>query len=667
MNRKKRLDKRSRILLLLLALCLMIYGAKAIDLQVVHASKYASQGNNDYTRRVVVKAARGEILDCYGRPIAVNRTGYNVVFNRAYMKAGQINKNITNLIACFEQANVEWIDNLPMQSGETPAFTEDEAAVSKMKKLLKVNHYATAQDCFDTMVERYDLQGMSAAEQRQVMGVRYTMESQDFSVSNPYTFAEDIPAELMLQISEVSVNLFNGIETQVVPVRVYPDGTLAPHLIGTVAKMDADDWEEKKDKGYSYNDKIGKGGIEEVYEEYLHGTDGEIRYTFNNNGEIIDTEITKEPVQGHTIILTIDASLQKLTQNALQTTYQQFNQEGAKITGASAVVVNVNTGQILTAANYPSYDLNTYSQNIQTLTADTEGAPLTNRAFCGTYQPGSTFKPATAIAALSNHAVTVDEKITCTGVYTYFKDYPHRCLRRHGSISIETAISKSCNYFFYEIGRRTGITKMNEICRQLGLGEMTGVEVEEKAGILAGPDYTDSINTAWYEGNTIQAAIGQSYNMFTPLQLANYTATIANGGTRYKTTLLKQVKDYTLTEDVFTNKPQVAEEMDIDASVLNVVKQGMLSVTEEGSARAYFADYPIKVGGKTGTAQNNGPDHSVFIAFAPFENPEIAIAVIFEHGETSQTTGSVTKQILDQYFYSSFQKYNPETADTLLP
>lgn len=667
MNRKKKLDKRNRILLVLLAIILVLYSIKAIDLQVVHASKYASQGNSDYTRKVVVKAARGEILDCYGRPIAVNRTGYNVVFNRAYMDADQINKNIIHLITYFTQANVTWIDNLPLQGAETPTFSEDSSAVSKMKKLLKLNHYATAQNCFDTMVERYDLQGKSVEEQRRIMGVRYTMESQDFSISNPYTFAEDIPAELMLQISEVSVNLFNGIETQVVPVRVYPDGTLAAHIIGTVAKMDADDWKEKKDKGYSYNDKIGKGGIEEVYEDELRGADGEIVYTFNNNGEIIKTEITKEPVQGNTIILTIDANLQKLAQNALETTYKEFNQNGAHITGASAVVLNVNTGQILTAANYPSYDLNTYSQNIQALSTDTKGAPLTNRAFCGTYQPGSTFKPATAIASLSNSAVTVDEKITCTGVYTYFTGYPHRCMHRHGSLSIQTAISKSCNYFFYEVGRRTGITKMNEVCRKLGLGEKTGVEVEEKAGILAGPEYTKSINQTWYEGNTIQAAIGQSYNMFTPLQLANYTATIANGGTRYKTTLLKKIKNYSLTKDVYINEPQIVEQTDVSAEILNIVKDGMLSVTEEGTARAYFADYPIKVGGKTGTAQNNGPDHSVFIAFAPFENPEIAIAVIFENGETSRTTGSVAKQILDQYFYSSFESYNAETANTLLP
>lgn len=667
MNRKKKLDKRNRIILFLLAIFLLLYCVKIMDLQVVNASKYASQGDNDYTRRVVVKAARGEILDCYGRPIAINRTGYNVVFNRAYMKAEQINKNISSLIQYFTQANVAWLDNLPLQKTQTPVFTEDEKAVSKMKKLLNVNHYATAQNCFDTMIERYDLQGKSAEEQRSIMGVRYTMESQDFSVSNPYTFAEDIPAELMLRISEVSVHLLNGIETQVVPVRIYPDGTLAAHLIGTVAKMNAEDWKDKKDKGYSYNDKIGKGGIEEVYEDYLHGTDGEIRYTFNNNGEIIKTEITKEPVQGNTIILTIDASLQKLAQNALESTYKEFNQNGAKISGASAVVINVNSGQILTAANYPSYDLNTYSQNIKNLVSDSKGAPLTNRAFCGTYQPGSTFKPATAIAALSNSAVTVEERITCTGVYTYFKNYPHKCMHRHGSIPIETAISKSCNYFFYEVGRRTGISNMNAICRKLGLGEKTGVEVEEKAGILAGPDYIKSINEYWYEGYTIQAAIGQSYNMFTPLQLANYTATIANGGTRYKTTLLKQIKNYSLTEDVFTNTPQVAEKTDVKSSILNVVKNGMLSVTEEGTARAYFADYPIKVGGKTGTAQNNGPDHSVFIAFAPFENPDIAIAVIFENGETSKTTGSVAKKILDQYFYSSFEKYTPEAANTLLP
>lgn len=667
MNRNKKLDKRSRILVVLLVICLLAYTAKVVDLQVVHASKYASQGNNGYTRRVVIKAARGEILDRYGRAIAVNRTGYNVVFNRAYMKPDQINKNITNLIGYFKKAGIEWIDTLPMGSGETPAFTEDETAVAKMKKLIKVNHYATARDCFNTMVDRYDLQGMSAAEQRLVMGVRFTMESQDFSVSNPYTFAEDIPAELMLEISEASVNLFNGIETQAVPVRVYPDGTLAPHIIGTVAKMTAEDWKEKKGKGYSYNDKIGKGGIEEVYEDYLHGTDGEIRYSFDSRGQVIDATVTREPVQGNTVILTLDASLQKFTQDALEATYKEFNSQGGSATGASAVMVNVNTGEVLMAATYPSYDLNTYSENIQQLVSDKDGAPLTNRAFCGAYQPGSTFKPATAIAGLTSHNVTVDERITCTGVYNYFSGYKPKCLGVHGSITIKTAIAQSCNCFFYEVGRRTGIAKMNEVSRLFGLGEKTGVEVEEKPGVLAGPDYTNSINMPWYEGNTIQAAIGQSYNMFTPIQLANYTATLANGGTRYKTTLLKQVKNYSLTKDIFTNTPKVAKKIDIDTAVLDEVKKGMLSVTEDGTASGYFVDYPIKVGGKTGTSQNTGADHGIFITFGPFDNPEIALAVVFEHGESSRITGPVSKRILDQYFFNSFQKYSPEAADTLLP
>ncbi len=667
MNPKSKIGKRVRLLLILMIFVMTLYLAKLVDLQIIHADKYSAQGEGDYSRRVVIKAARGEILDRYGRPIAINRTGYNVVFNKAYMKDNRINENIVQLINSFTAAGVDWNDDMPLAPGDNPRFSDDEDAVAKMKKQLKLNHYATARDCYDTMVSRYGLQELNGDMRRLVMGVRYTMESLDFSVSNPFTFAEDIPSDLMLRINEASVNLLSGIEVRVVPVRVYPEGTLAPHLIGSVVKMTAEDWEEKKAKGYSYDDKIGKGGIEEAYEEYLHGVDGETLYQFDRNGNLINSEVTKEPVQGNTVILTIDSGLQRLTQTALETTFKKFNGEGSQITGASAVVMNVNNGQVLTAANYPSYDLNTYSRDIAALTADTAGTPLMNRAFCGAYQPGSTFKPATAIAALTNNAIGVNDIIRCTGVYRYFEDYPHKCHAVHGNVNMVKAISRSCNYYFYEVGRRTGIGKLNETCKKLGLGEKTGVEVDEKAGILAGPEYTKSINEPWYEGNTIQAAIGQSYNMFTPLQLANYTATVANGGTRYKATIIKRVTDYTLTDDVIDCSPKVEVNTGFSADIIKVVKEGMLSVTEEGTARAYFSNYPIRVGGKTGTAQNQGPDHSLFIAFAPFENSEIALAVIFEHGESSQTTGTVAKQILDHYFYHSFESSSPEPADTLLP
>lgn len=667
MTRKKKLSGRVKGILAVILALLVGFTVKLGDLQIVRAEKYASQGDRPYTRRATIKAARGEILDRYGRPIAQNRVGYDVVFNRAYMTDGEINPAILRLTADFTSAGVEWLDELPMTAGSSPAFTDDEAAVARLKRDIGLNRYATASDCLAAMTERYSLSEVSPALRRTVMGVRYTMERRDFSVSNPYTFAEDIPSDLMLHVSEISANTLHGVEISVVQVRVYPDGTLAPHIIGTVQKMTAEDWEEKKDQGYSYDDKIGKGGIEEKFESVLHGTDGVMLYRFDKNGNVTGQEVLKEPVPGNTVILTLDSRLQKTTEDALKSAYTKFNSEGYNIGGAAAVVMNVNTGEILTAATYPSYDLNTYSEDIEALLADKRGAPLTNRAFTGAYQPGSTFKPATAIAALSSGAVTPGEVITCTGVYNYFEGYPHRCTSRHGSVNMVRAISRSCNYYFYEVGRRTGIEKLNEVCRKLGLGVKTGVEVEESAGILAGPDYTSSINEHWYEGNTIQAAIGQSYNMLTPLQLANYTATIANGGTRYRATLLRQVKDYSLKRDVTTPKPEVAERTGFSADILGVVKQGMLSVTQDGTARAYFSDYPIKVGGKTGTAQNNGPDHAVFTAFAPFENPEIALAVIFENGLTSATTGPVAKTILDTYFYGSFTPSSRETPGTLLP
>ncbi|MEE1026845.1 MAG: penicillin-binding transpeptidase domain-containing protein, partial [Acutalibacteraceae bacterium] len=326
--------------------------------------------------------------------------------------------------------------------------------------------------------------------------------------------------------------------------------------------------------------------------------------------------------------------------------------------------LNVKTGGILAAVNYPTYTYEEYENDYESLVKNTTERPLFDRAFTGTYPPGSTFKPAVACAALQEGVITADETITCVRKYRHFKDYQPNCMHFHGGMTLIPALSKSCNYFFFETGRRLGITKMNSYCKKLGLGVKTGVEVSESAGILAGPESRDE----WYEGYTLSAAIGQSDNAFTPLQLAAYTATIANSGVRYKTTLIDKVMSYSQDEVISESKPEIADTVKLDENVINTVKKGMLSVTEDGTGSRVFADYPITVGGKTGTAETTtGADHTVFIAFAPYENPEIAVAVIIEHGKYSSYSGGLLKAIFNAYFFTELQNQTESPSYELLP
>lgn len=659
-NKKRAFSKHHIILALLLAAVLVFYSFKMVDYQLVNASLYSAQAKGAYSRTAVIKAARGEILDRYGRQLAVNRNGYDIVFNRAYLEKDQFNDTIKTMMALLEEYSAEWEDDLPLATESPFDFTDDGTAKKTLLNTLNAAHYATAEDCFTLLVKRYSLEGLDSNMQRKIMGVRYTMEIANFSVANPYTFASDISEELMLRVSE-SGFMIKGISISTVPVREYVSGTLASNIIGTVGSMNADDWETLRDKGYSYSDKIGITGIEAKYEEYLHGTDGEITYTLDGNGNIISTEITKEPVPGKTVVLSLDKNLQSSTQNALETLITNLNSTGGTATGGAAVAIDIKTGEVLLAANYPTFDVNDYFSEYNELVA-AKNSPLTNRSLAGIYPPGSSIKPIIGIAALQTGNLALDETIRCTRAYTYYQSagFTPSCMGHHGSINVVTALSKSCNFFFYELGRRMGISTVNSYLSQFGFGQKTGVEIYESAGLL------DDASSGWFAGNTIQVAIGQ-HNAFTPIQICSATATIANSGTRYKTTLINRIVSYDLANTYYENEPTVLNEVEIRDDVLNIIKSGMLSVTEDGTGSRVFGDYPIKIGGKTGTSQtDSGADHNVFVAFAPFDNPEIAVAVVIEHGASSYTSGSVMKAIMDAYFFNQEEKYVESGVNTPL-
>lgn len=639
---KKKNQTALTLLSVLLVISMLVFSGRVYHLQVT-STEFADK--NDKAASVLVstlKAPRGEILDRYGRQIAINRDGYNIVFNKAYVKEN-LNDVILTLARLLDEKGTERVDELPISKQEPYTFIED-GDKDRLIKTLELAHYATPQNCMDEMVEKYDLEKYSGEDLRRVAGVRYSMDITDFSVSYPFTFAEDIPADLMLQISE-SAFLLSGVTVDVVPFRQYVDTSLAVNLIGSVGPIFKEDWETYRKKGYSYNDKVGKSGIEAWGEEYLRGTDGEITYRLDAEGNILSKEVTKEPKAGKTIMLTLDKNMQRIAQNSLEQTVKLLQSEGGTARAGAAVVVDIHSGDVLTAANYPTYDSATLGQNYNSL-AENPDKPLTDRAFQGVYPIGSTIKPIVAIAAMDNNLYQEDEHIYCRQKYTLFSDYQPSCMHYHRSIGLTTALSKSCNYFFFELGRRVGAIKLTDYFKQFGLGLKTGVEVDDAAGILLEPKSNGA------GGDTLQISIGQ-LNAFTPLQIANYTATLANGGTHYKASLIDRVVSYDISETYKTFDAEIKNTVNISKTSLDAVKKGMLSVTEDGTGRATLGNYPIRVGGKTGTSQVTGKaDHSVFVAFAPFDKPEIAISVVLEHGASTFSAGSVVRNVLDSYFFT---------------
>ncbi len=639
---KKKSQTELTIMSVLLIIAILLFSIRIYFLQVLDTEDLADNSDGAVTVITsVLKAPRGEVIDCYGRQIAINRDGYNIVFNKAYVE-DDLNDVILALTKLCGDYETEWIDELPLENEAPYNFTDGNT--SKLIKTLSLATYATAENCFNELVRKYSLENYTKQEQRIIMGVRYSMTIADFSISYPYTFSEDIPTELMRKVSESGFAL-NGVTVDVVPFREYVDTSLAVNIIGTVGPIYAEEWEESlRDKGYSYNDKVGKSGIELWAEDYLRGQDGEITYRLDAEGNIISKEVTREPVAGKTVMLTLDKSIQRTAQDALETTVKSLRAEGGTAVAGAVVVTNVNTGAIICAANYPTYDSATLGEDYNDLLNDKRN-PLLNRAFSGVYPVGSTIKPIVAIAAMESGLYNYGEAIRCVGEYSYFSDYQPDCMHVHGTILLKTALARSCNYFFFELGRRIGATKLTDYYKQFGLGVATGVEVGDSSGILYVPDSDGS-------GDTLQLAIGQ-LNAFTPLQLANYTATLANGGTRYQATLIDSIVSYDMTEVYETNEAKILNEIEITDSVLDAVKEGMLSVTEDGTGSATLGDYSIKVGGKTGTSQVNGAaDHSIFIAFAPFDNPEIAISVVLENGSSTSSVGKIVRTVLDSYFYA---------------
>lgn len=670
-----------------ISVCILIaffvfFAFDLVKIQLIDGAEYDAASSAVSEKTATISAARGEIVDCNGKKLVYNDQGYSIIFDYSYFPTDQAQRNqiILSLINLFETNGLEWIDNLPLvfDSNGAIAYKEDsENSIKEMKSkdMLNLNDYATAQNCFDALIKNYDLQEYPAEQARKIASVCYEMKRLFFSVGYPYTFASDVPDFIVSLIKE-NGDFYQGVDVQVVPVRQYADGTLAPHVLGRIGAIDADEYKELKSEGYKITDYLGKSGIESAMEKYLKGTDGEETVYTDGDGNRT-TEVTVEPVHGNTVVLTIDAGLQKVAQDSLQEALYAFagSEKGNLVDDAGAVVViNCKNGEILACASYPTYDISTYSENVKALN-DHPSAPLWNRALLSTYATGSTMKPSVALAALEEGFITEEDTIYCSGTYEYL-DQTFKCEQSHDTrfVNVVNALDESCNTFFYEVGKNLGIEKINEYRTVLGLGAKTGCELSEATGVLDSPEYRSSLNQKWLPGFTIQSAIGQGGNLFSPIQLANYCATIANGGIRYKTHFVKSIKSYDYSQTILENKAEIVAQLSVSDETLETVKKGMRQVGERYEA-TYFAGVPVEIAAKTGTSQEirNLGGHSVkvnngfLIAFAPYENPEIAVAVIGEGFTSGARLSTVVADIANYYFGQSDTMQSYQQENVLIP
>ena len=512
-----------------------------------------------------------------------------------------------------------------------------------------------------------------------LLRLRYDMESRDFSVRVPYTVAENVDIGLITYLKEGALR---GYSVEVEAKRVYCEPGVASHILGMTGKIQSEDVEMYTELGYPLDAIVGVSGVELAFEDKLHGMDGTMVITEDEYGNIIGQEITEEPVAGDDIYLTIDIDLQRAAEKALYDNIEYIHAQAAAIgeerngedANAGAIAtIDVKTGAIRALASYPTYDLSTYRDDLAELSSN-EARPLVNRALSGTYPPGSTFKPAVAAAALTEGIITPTETIVDEGIYMYYKDsgYTPRCWiylqsgRNHGAVNVSEALRVSCNYFFYDIGRRLTIQTMNRYCRAFGLGEDTGIELPEKTGALAGPDYrTEHGLDNWNPGDTLAAAIGQSDNLFTPLQLSVYMSALINGGVRYRAHILDSVRTFS-GETLETTGTEIKSQIEISQATVDIILNAMSEVVESGTTATLFDNYPIKVGGKTGTAQlgSNSSDNAVFVGFAPLSDPEIVTTCVIEHGSKGAWAGMAVRDVFTNYFDLVIESDTDTNTDT---
>ena len=674
-DERKTVVRRMMGLIAIAGVLIGLYGFRLIFLQLVNGDSFKSQATNTTDYKFTVTAARGDIVDSKGTRIASSTTGYNVVLNKLLMGDEDLDAMLQKIVGLLEKNGERWNDTLligqPDAAGNY-SFTADsentteQRALATMKENLGLQQYATANDVMEKLVEDYDLSEFPLYWQRILGGIHYEMQLQAFSNVNNFIMAENVSEATVATIKENSLSL-PGVEIVETSTRSYEQGTVLPHVLGRVGKIMAEKWKVTdengqvtyplREKGYNMNDIIGISGLESAYEDELRGKDGVETITRNSDGVIVNTALTTVPEPGHTVQLTIDSDFQKAVDQALASNVQMISKaygtDGARANAGAVVVLDVKTGGVLAASNYPSFDQNLYSSQYSEYSAD-ENMPLFNRALQGLYTPGSTYKPSVAVAALDTGLINRYSTVLCNGVYTYYKDYHPKCTRHghSGNIDVVTAIKWSCNIFFYDVGRRLTSDVYDSYAYKLGLGQRTGVEVSEALGHLTtknDSNYTESLD--------VQAAIGQGNTAVTPIQLATYAATLANRGTRYRTHFVKAILDSNTGKTLQETQPEVVEVIEDKGETFDLVKEGMIGVSQTIPA---LASYPYTIACKTGSPQRSESyyvgstlkhyTNATMIAYGPAEDPQIAIGIVVEYGGAGARTGQLVADIFNAYF-----------------
>ncbi len=659
---KNVLNSRISILIAITVFIFSIFTIKLIQLQIIDGDEYFEQSNSVIMINQTVNAARGDIVDINGEYMATSHPVFNIVLNKVYIDDEDTNEKIYEVLQILLEQDEMINDILPISVSQPYTFYENaDSEITRVRDFLSLNVYSTEENIMDKLVEKYKLEDYTKEYQRLIAGVRYTMEREGYSQSYPFNLAKDVSLETASIISELSSTLL-GAEVIQYSDRYYENGSLLPHILGTVGPIYAEEYQVLKEQGYGLNDTIGKNGLELVYESYLKGSDGVIQLEKDEIGGILSETELIQPQPGHTLSLTIDAELQEAVNEIAKLQIEDLQSReagwGKETSGVAIVVLDTKTGGILAASNYPSYDLNYYTQNYTEYVTNPD-TPLFNRVFQGTYRPGSVFKMVVATAGLQEGLITPDTVHYCSGVYTHYtleewggSSLPG-CAGRvaHGYITVEEALQVSCNTFFYDLGRRLGVDVINEYAMQYGFGQTTGVEVAESQGSLSSPEAREEMGLVWNEGDVIQMSIGQLDTTVTALQLASYANTIANDGVRYQTHIVDSILSYDYKDVIYETPITIMDEIKDNGATFDAIEDGMVLASTEGSANMYLQDLPYTIASKTGTAQVPGDLYNAtLVAYGPVENPEITIAVIGEKAGNGYNLAFSVREIFLKYY-----------------
>lgn len=698
----EKLIKPLRIVIIFITLVsvLSIYVVSLYDLQINRGDEFREMSKNNINSKTTVVASRGNIYDRNGKLLVGNKVINNVSINWSVLSAsGKANEVILNLVRASESHGVSYIDSLPVSAGSPFEFTDmDETQIKYMdayKEYHNLDSDISAVELMAHLRNTYRVDpSYSAADARSIVGIRFELEMRYAKPNlSPYVFAEDVNTNFVAVIGEKN---YPGIEIEEFSMREYHT-TYAAHILGTTGQISSDEVDRYVNElGYPNDAYVGKSGAEKYFEEYLHGTNGTQITTTNSDGAVIGVTTEKATDPGNDVYLSIDIGLQAVAETSLQNQMTAINSSRSssqqKALKGAAVAMNVKTGQLLAMASLPSYNLDTYYEDYGRLSED-KLKPLLNRATSEIYSPGSIFKMTTAMAALCETNVTEHTTVNCTGTYT-LGGTTFGCTATHGIIDLRKSIAQSCNYYYYTMASYMNNSTLAQYASMFGLGEATGIETGEATGIMDSKAYRqsaydadpegftdrnafgeDSVNHStgevlWYDGMTTNAAIGQGESRFTPLQMASYVSTIANRGVRNSATILNRIETYDGSATVLNQEPKVLNTIDVPGEYWDAIQQGMRGVTESGTGRtSVLHGYEIPLAAKTGTAQTSKTEDtntSVFVCYAPYDDPEIALSVVIENGGAGSKSIQVAYELLQAYFSSDEINMAVVAENTLL-